>query len=117
MRALAKAMHTPLVRFGGNFTSSLDVVSTLSQDGRRLTVFCVNRSLETDIASAIRLQHFDPRRAAKVHLLSSASINDVNDEINPENVGPVDSTETIPSSGWAHVFPHESDTVIEVDRK
>jgi alpha-N-arabinofuranosidase len=95
----------------------LDVVATLSQDGRRLTLFCVNRSLDTDIPSTIQLHHFDPRRTAAVHLLSSASINDVNDEINPENVEPVDTTEAIPSTGWSHVFPHESVTVIAVDRK
>jgi alpha-L-arabinofuranosidase len=77
----------------------LDVVATLSQDGHRLTLFCVNRSLDTDIPSTIRLNHFDPRRTASVHLLSSASINDVNDEINPENVAPVDTTEGIPSAG------------------
>ena len=95
----------------------LDVVATLSQDGRRLTLFCVNRSLDTDIPSNIRLNHFDPRRTASVHLLSSASINDVNDEINPENVEPVDTTEANPSTGWSHVFPHESVTVIAIDRK
>jgi alpha-L-arabinofuranosidase len=95
----------------------LDVVATLSQDGRRLTLFCVNRSLDTDIPSTIRLQHFDPRRTASVQVLNSGSINDVNDEINPEDVEPVDSTETIPSDGWSHVFPHQSVTVIAVDRK
>ncbi len=95
----------------------LDIAATISQDGRRVTLFCVNRSLDTDIASTIRLQHFDPGRTASVHVLSSASINDVNDEINPQNVEPVDSTEAIRSGGWPHVFPHESVTVIAVDRK
>jgi len=95
----------------------LDVVATVSQDSRRLTLFCVNRSLDTDIQSTIRLQHFDARRTGSVQVLSSVSINDLNDEINPENVEPVDTTEVIPSSGWKHVFPHASVTVIAVDRK
>ena len=42
----------------------LDVVAALNQDGRRLTLFCVNRSLNTDIPANIRVDHFDPRRAA-----------------------------------------------------
>ena len=95
----------------------LDIVATLSQDARKLTLFCVNRSLDTDIPSTIRLEHFDPMRTAAVHLLSSASINDVNDEIDPARVEPVDSTEAVPSAGWSHTFPHESVTVISIDRK
>jgi alpha-N-arabinofuranosidase len=95
----------------------LDVVATISQDSRKLTLFCVNRSLDTDIPSTIRLQHFDARHSATVHLLSSASINDANDEIKPANVEPVDSTEAVPPGGWSHIFPHESVTVISIDRK
>jgi alpha-L-arabinofuranosidase len=95
----------------------LDVVATMSQDARRVTLFCVNRSLDTDIASTIRLQHFDGGGIASVQVLRSASINDLNDEINPGNVEPVDSAEPIPAGAWTHVFPHESVTVIAVDRK
>ena len=95
----------------------LDVVATLRQDGRRLTLFCVNRSLDTDISSTIRLQHFHPARTASVQVLSSASISDVNDEINPENIEPASSTEPVPPAGWTRVFPHESVTIISIDGK
>ena len=95
----------------------LDLVATLSQDGGKLTLFCVNRSLDTDIPATIRLQHFDSRRAATVHVLSSSSIYDVNDEIDPARVEPVDSTEPVLRAGWTHIFPHESVTVISMDRK
>ena len=95
----------------------LDVVATLSQDSRRITLFCVNRSLDTDIPATIHLQHFDPKQAATVHLLSAGSLNDANDEVNPWQVEPVDHSETIPPAGWSHVFPHASVTVISLDRK
>jgi len=95
----------------------LDIVAALSQDGRKLTLFCVNRSLDTDIASAIRLKHFDPARTAAIHVLSSVSVNDANDEMNPTNIEPVDTTEPIRPDGWSHIFPHASVTVISIDRK
>jgi alpha-L-arabinofuranosidase len=95
----------------------LDVVATLSKDGRKLTLFCVNRSLDTDISTSIRLQHFDAQHKAAVQLLSSGALNDVNDEVNPSNVEPVESSETVQTAGWPHVFPHASVTVISIDRK
>ena len=95
----------------------LDVVATLSQDERKLTLFCVNRSLDTDISTSIHFQHFSPGRSAAVHLLTSASISDANDEVNPTNVEPVDSSEAVPAGGWSHIFPHASVTVISIDRK
>ena len=95
----------------------LDIVAALSQDGRKVTLFCVNRSLDTDIASAIRLKHFDPARTAAIHVLSSVSVNDANDEMNPTNIEPVDTTEPIRPDGWSHIFPHASVTVISIDRK
>jgi alpha-N-arabinofuranosidase len=95
----------------------LDVVATVSQDNRKLTLFCVNRSLDIDIASTIRLEHFDSRKTAAVHLLSATSINDANDEMNPLSIEPVDTAEAVQPAGWSHVFPHASVTVISIDRK
>jgi alpha-N-arabinofuranosidase len=95
----------------------LDVVATLSQDGRRLTLFCVNRSLDTDIPAAIRIQHFDSKPVAAVQSLSSRTIRDENDEVSPSNVAPVNSAETMQSAGWSHVFPRASVMVISMDRK
>ena len=95
----------------------LDVVATLSSEGKTLTLFCVNRSLGTDIATNIRLHSFAATSKATVHTLTSTAITDVNDEDSPTHVTPFDSVETIPSKGWAHTFPHASVTVISVDRK
>jgi len=95
----------------------LDVVATLSRDGHNLTLFCVNRSLDTDIPTNIQLEHFAASRTATVESLRSNSLNDENDEVNPEKVQAVRSTEEIPVDGWSHVFPHASVTVISIERK
>jgi len=95
----------------------LDVVATLSQDGRKLTLFCVNRSLDTDVPVRIALHHFAFKSVASVHLLSSESISDGNDEVAPAKVEPVEGTETLSPEGWSHVFPHSSVTVISIDGK
>jgi len=95
----------------------LDVTATLSRDGRKLTLFCVNRSLGTDIPATIRLQNFDANRTATVQSLSSAAIADVNDEVNPDKIEPVDRSEAADVTGWSHVFPHASVTVISMDRR
>jgi alpha-N-arabinofuranosidase len=95
----------------------LDVVAAVNQDGTKLTLFCVNRSLNTDISTSIRLEHFAAGRSAKVQVLSSESISDANDETNPTSVEPVESTEAVKPAGWSHVFPHASVSVISVERK
>ena len=95
----------------------LDVVATLSSDAKTLTLFCVNRSLATDIPTNIRLHSFASSSKATVHTLTSTALTDVNDEDSPTRVTPVDSTETVLPNGWAHTFPHASVTVISIDRK
>ncbi len=95
----------------------LDVVAATNQDGSRLTLFCVNRSLGTDISARIQLDHFAAAPTADVHVLSSASLTDRNDETAPTRVTPADSVEQIPTSGWTHIFPHASVTVISIDRR
>jgi alpha-N-arabinofuranosidase len=95
----------------------LDVVAALSADGRKLSLFCVNRSVQTDIATTIHLNGFAAARSAKVQLLSSDAISDANDEIDPERVTTSESSEAIAGSGWTHVFPHASVTVITLERK
>jgi hypothetical protein len=52
-----------------------------------------------------------------VQVLSSDLLTDANDEIDPDKVTPIDSTETIPPGEWKRVFPHASVTVIAIDRK
>ena len=95
----------------------LDVVGALSQDGKTLTLFCVNRSLATDIPANIRLHAFDTAHVAAVHTLSARSLIDVNDEIYPTRVKPADTEEAVQAGGWSHIFPHASVTVISLHRK
>lgn len=95
----------------------LDVVAALSRDGRKLILFCVNRSLQTDIAANIGLQDFAAKAKAQVQVLHADNIADANDEIEPERVQPVESSEAVKPSGWPHTFPHASVTVISLDRK
>jgi alpha-N-arabinofuranosidase len=95
----------------------LDVVAALSQDERKLTLFCVNRSLQTDIAAELRVQGFAVANTAKVQVLRSDALSDGNDEIDPERVQPVDSLEPISPARWSHVFRHASVTVISMERK
>lgn len=94
----------------------LDVAAGMSEDGRSLTLFCVNRSVTTDIPAEIRVHGFGLAREATVRVLSSSSIADANNEDSPTRIVPVESTEPIPAAGWKHVFPHESITVIVVKR-
>ena len=94
----------------------LDVVAALSQDGKTLTLFCVNRSLATDISTKIRLHDFAAAQPAKVHLLSSRSLADANDEMSPTRVRQADSEEAVQAGGWTHIFPHASVTVISLHR-
>jgi alpha-N-arabinofuranosidase len=92
----------------------LDVAGALSQDGKTLTLFCINRSLATIISTNIRLHNFSPVHTAAVHTLSSASLTDSNDEVTPTRVKTVDSEEHVQADGWTHTFPHASVTVISL---
>ena len=96
--------------------SYLDVAAALSQNGKTLTLFCVNRSLDTDISANIRLHDFTAAHAVAVHTLSSHALTDGNDEASPTRVKPVDSVEATQPEGWMHTFPRGSVTVISVDR-
>jgi alpha-N-arabinofuranosidase len=94
----------------------LDVVAALSQNDKTLTLFCVNRSLATDIPANIRLHDFAATQTAAVRTLSSRSLTDANDELFPTRVKPVDNVEAVQSDGWIHIFPHASVTVISLHR-
>lgn len=94
----------------------LDVVAALDEPGSTLTLFCVNRSLDTDISANIALEHFVPADQAEIQTLRSNSIADVNDADNPKRVIPVQTMETVHSGALHHVFPHESITVITLHK-
>jgi alpha-N-arabinofuranosidase len=90
----------------------LDVVAALDKSGSTLTLFCVNRSLDTDIPANIDIAHFTAGDRAEIQTLRSDSISDVNDADNPLRVIPVHTAETLRSGALHHIFPHESVTVI-----
>jgi alpha-N-arabinofuranosidase len=95
----------------------LDVAAAISEDGKTLTLFCVNRSIATDIPSKIQLHGFIAARGAETSVLDSSSLSDGNDEVSPDRVKPVESRESTGPEGWSHVFPHGSVTVISFKRK
>ena len=94
----------------------LDVVAALNESGSTLTLFCVNRSLNTDIPANIDIAHFAAADDAGVQTLRSDSISDVNDSDDPLRVIPVHTVETLRSGVLHHVFPHESITVITLQK-
>lgn len=89
----------------------LDVVATRSHDGRTLTLFCVNRSLDADIPAEIHLHDFAAAQA-RVQVVRSGSIVDANDELRPTRIHDTDETEPVPAGAWTHTFPHASISVI-----
>lgn len=94
----------------------LDVVAALSADGKKLTLFCVNRSLDTDISTRISLHDFPSSRRASIETLYFHSLADANDEVNPDRVKPTQTTETTESGSWMHAFPSSSVTVMTIGR-
>ncbi|HTW45905.1 MAG TPA: alpha-L-arabinofuranosidase C-terminal domain-containing protein [Acidobacteriaceae bacterium] len=94
----------------------LDVVAALNQSGSKLTLFCVNRSLNTDIPANIDIAHFPATEHADIQTLRSNSISDVNDADNPDRVIPVHTVQSLHSGTLHHVFPHESVTVITLHK-
>lgn len=90
----------------------LDILAATNAAGTELTLFCVNRSLGTDIPADIRVDGFAAGQRAAIQTLSSASIGDVNDEDEPEHVIPVDTEEPVLDGGLRHTFPRASVTVI-----
>lgn len=94
----------------------LDVVAALSKDGHTLTLFCLNRSLDSDIRSQVRVSGFAAREA-KIAVLTAKDLNDGNDEVEPERVVAMASSESVPASGWTHVFPRASVSVIALQHR
>jgi alpha-N-arabinofuranosidase len=90
----------------------LDVVAALNDSRDTLTVFCVNRSLLTDIPTAIHIDGFTSASKVEVQTLGGSSIDDANTEDDPERVIPVKVDEQLKAGVLHHVFPHESVTVL-----
>ena len=95
----------------------LDVVAALNDSGDTLTLFCVNRSLTTDIPADVRIDGFAPSAEAQVQTLRADTLEEGNDEDEPDRVVPVRSAESFRAGALRHVFPHESVTVIALHRR
>jgi alpha-N-arabinofuranosidase len=90
----------------------LDVVGALNDSGDTLTLFCVNRSLNTDIPARINVNGFSAGSNAEIQTLRGSSIDDANDEDDPERVIPMHTEEHVNGDAMQHIFPHESVTVL-----
>lgn len=95
----------------------LDVVAALNDSGDSLTLFCVNRSLNTDIPADIKIAGFAAGPPAQIETLRASSISNENDEDDPERVVPQKTEGQLERGGLRHVFPHESVTRIVLKRK
>ncbi len=90
----------------------LDVVAALNDAGDKLTLYAVNRHLNRDIETDIRIAGFAPR-TARVRTLKGTSIHQANDETRPEAVYP--SEDRIPAAReFRYTFPRSSVTVMEL---
>ena len=94
----------------------LDVVAALDRSGNTLTLFCVNRSLSTDIPTQIQLNGFPADSRVRIQTLSGKDIDQQNDETGPTRVVPVAREEMVRDNGLTHIFPHESVTAIAFQR-
>ena len=96
----------------------VDVTAALSADKKRLTVFCVNRSLTQDVPAHISLGSFKSRQKASVTQLYGVSRYVMNDEVEPNRgtplVSSVDVTEDKPVT---LVLPHEGVTVLRFEAR
>lgn len=90
----------------------LDTVGALNDSGNTLTLFCVNRSLDTDIPTRIDVSGFSVGPNVEIQTLRGSSIDDRNDEDDPERVIPAHTEEHINGLALQHTFPHESVTVL-----
>lgn len=95
----------------------LDIVAALNDAGDKLTLFCVNRSLDTDIPANIQLAGFAAAREADVQTLSGSSLDDANNADDPDHLIPAKTQDSMGAGAFHHVFPRESVTVITFHRQ
>lgn len=95
----------------------LDVVAALNDGGDSLTLFCVNRSLDTDIPADIHIDGFAASGPAAVKTLRGDSVDAANDEDDPQNVVPMKSEAAVQDGALHHTFPRLSFTVITFHRR
>ncbi|HEY6448066.1 MAG TPA: alpha-L-arabinofuranosidase C-terminal domain-containing protein [Acidobacteriaceae bacterium] len=94
----------------------LDAFAALNDAGDRLTLFCVNRSLTTDIPADVRVDAFPAEGRARVQTLHADTIDESNDENEPDRVVPEKTEEAVNGGTLHHTFPRASVTVITLER-
>jgi alpha-N-arabinofuranosidase len=93
----------------------IDVVATRTADKRRVTLFCVNRSLTDDVPVEIDLGAFVAGGVAEVERIAAVSRYVMNDEVEPKRVVPqISSLNLVEGKPPAMTLPHESVTVIRL---
>jgi alpha-L-arabinofuranosidase len=96
----------------------IDVVATRSPDQRRITLYCVNRSLTDDAPAEIDLGPFGVEGVAKVEQITAVSRYVMNDEVEPKRVVPsISSVNVAAKRPLTITLPHESVTVIHLQKK
>ncbi len=91
----------------------LDVTATASKDGRTVTLFVVNRSLNKDIATDISVPGAKRNSNTDAVVFTSASLFNRNSEERPESLTPQNSSFTA-SERFRYSFPHSSVTRLTV---
>jgi alpha-N-arabinofuranosidase len=93
----------------------IDVVATLSPDGKTMTLLCVNRSLNLDVSTSFDLGSLQLNGSAQSEQIHAANRYELNDEVEPNHVVPALATIPSPVSGPLSVtLPRESVTVLRV---
>ena len=93
----------------------LDVTAATSEDGKRLILFCVNRSLTTAAHAELDLASLRVAKGPmRVSTLEAETILSENNEEHPDLVQPTTSTESVNSGKFTHTFPNASVTVLEI---
>ncbi|MGI4758067.1 MAG: alpha-L-arabinofuranosidase C-terminal domain-containing protein [Janthinobacterium lividum] len=92
----------------------VDVVATRSEDGKTLTLLCVNRSLEEDVSTDFDLSAFRVSGPAKAKQISAASRYEQNSEVEPNHVVPQDSSLAVRGSQLSMSLAKESVTVLRL---
>jgi alpha-N-arabinofuranosidase len=95
----------------------VDCVAIKARNGSRISVFCVNRDQDHDIAADISIENFQPAAEARIQQLAAASISDVNNEEHPARIVPVDSNAPLQGSDLKLNFPPASVTRIDFDAR
>jgi alpha-N-arabinofuranosidase len=89
----------------------LDTVALRTEKG--ISLFCVNRSLDQDLAAEILLDGAQPHGSVSVQQLLAPNLYAVNDEQQPLAIQPKSLTAPLKKSRLSFTFPHASITRID----